>query len=311
MDVPVAVPPSPAPDQDPGPGPDPFPDAVEAWSPSTADAPIAFAPVEAVPYPDLFDGPAPSADQRHRSRRGLLVAFAGIAVVVLLGAVAVVLVLAGARGSTLDTAAIESDIAGRLSAEAGGVVTATCPESVPLQADSEFDVRRDGQRRLARHRLRAPARRPGQRVLAHRRLTRVPSSRSRSPRSVAVVHPLKAGGLDFARQRLSGWAADAEVPAPTVVATTPEETGTAQALAAVDDGVELVVVWGGDGTVRAVAEALVGTGVPIGVIPGGTGNLLCRNLGIPLGLRDSARVAFTGADRAVDVVEVGLGGAPG
>ena len=50
--------------------------------------------------------------------------------------------------------------------------------------------------------------------------------------------------------------------------------------AALDAGVDLVVAAGGDGTVRLVAGELAGTGIPLGIVPAGTGNLLARNLGI-------------------------------
>jgi diacylglycerol kinase family enzyme len=126
--------------------------------------------------------------------------------------------------------------------------------------------------------------------------------------SVAVVHPLKSGGADEAREQLAAWAADAGVPEPTLVETSEDSPGTEQARAAVADGAGLVLAWGGDGTVTAVAEGLAGTGVPLGIVPAGTGNLLARNLGIPLSFRDAGPVAFGGQDRAIDVVDIGLGG---
>lgn len=132
---------------------------------------------------------------------------------------------------------------------------------------------------------------------------------SGSAETVAIVHPLRVeGGVEAATEQLAAWAHDAGVAAPHVVATTAEETGERQARDAVAAGADLVLSWGGDGTLGAVASGLVGTDVALGIIPAGTGNLLARNLGIPLDLASAAAVAFTGTDRRIDVVEVGLGG---
>ena len=131
---------------------------------------------------------------------------------------------------------------------------------------------------------------------------------SSSLECVAVVHPHKSGGVSEATEQLARWAHDAGFSAPHVVETTATETGTTQARAAVAAGADLVLAWGGDGTVTAVAAGLLDSGTPLGLIPAGTGNLLARNLGIPLGFDAAARIAFTGIDRRIDAVDVDLGG---
>src|SRR6202789_138465 len=59
------------------------------------------------------------------------------------------------------------------------------------------------------------------------------------------------------------------------------EAGVAVARGSALDGADLVVAVGGDGTVRGCAEGVAGTGVPLGIVPHGTANLLARTLGIP------------------------------
>ena len=107
-------------------------------APSWTAPPPATPTFEPAPYPDLFDGPAQSDAQRRTSRRGLWLALGGLGLLMAVAIVAVVALLASARTSTLDTAAIETDISGRLSEEAGGAVTVLCPDSVALSADSTF-----------------------------------------------------------------------------------------------------------------------------------------------------------------------------
>lgn len=66
-------------------------------------------------------------------------------------------------------------------------------------------------------------------------------------------------------------------------------------------GVSTVVAVGGDGTVAEILCALVGTGVPLGIVPRGTGNQLAMNLGIPKSLPAAVAVAIAGCPRPIDV----------
>lgn len=66
----------------------------------------------------------------------------------------------------------------------------------------------------------------------------------------------------------------------------------------------LVVVCGGDGTLRACADVVAGTGVPLAVAPCGTGNLLARNLGLPLDPAGALDEALAGDSFGIDVGRV-------
>ncbi|MFI1645609.1 diacylglycerol kinase family protein [Streptomyces avidinii] len=66
----------------------------------------------------------------------------------------------------------------------------------------------------------------------------------------------------------------------------------------------LVVACGGDGTLRACAEVLAGTGIPLAVVPCGTGNLLARNLGLPLDPAAALDASLAGDSHLIDVGRV-------
>ena len=76
---------------------------------------------------------------------------------------------------------------------------------------------------------------------------------------------------------------------------------------AVERRVELVVVVGGDGAVGQVATELTGSGIPIGVVPTGTGNLFARNLGIPIDRTEAIGTILRGHGRALDVGRLRIG----
>ncbi|AAT89883.1 diacylglycerol kinase [Leifsonia xyli subsp. xyli] len=120
-------------------------------------------------------------------------------------------------------------------------------------------------------------------------------------RAAIVVNPVKVD-LDALRaalaaaERRHGW------EETLWLETTVADPGAGQTREALTAGVEVVIAAGGDGTVRTVAEELRNTGVPIALLPSGTGNLLARNLDLTLAdVAHSLTTAFTGADRAIDV----------
>ncbi|MGA4670720.1 diacylglycerol/lipid kinase family protein [Propionibacteriaceae bacterium Y1923] len=117
-----------------------------------------------------------------------------------------------------------------------------------------------------------------------------------------VYNPTKIDDLEQRRTIAAELCKETGYREPDWVETTVEDPGIGMGRAAVESGADLVCAMGGDGTVRHVATALRGTGVPLGIIPEGTGNLLARNLDLPLNnFAKSFAVALSGTDRAIDV----------
>lgn len=91
-----------------------------------------------------------------------------------------------------------------------------------------------------------------------------------------------------------------------VYETTGEENVAEIVRAALDQGFNLIVAAGGDGTVSEVAEALVHTGIPLGILPVGTANVLAHELAIPLDLEGAcALIAGDHALSDLDAMQVG------
>jgi diacylglycerol kinase (ATP) len=120
-------------------------------------------------------------------------------------------------------------------------------------------------------------------------------------RAALIVNPIKTDARRLASTaeaicRFEGW------NPPLVLETTVHDSGEGATIRALDEGVDVVIAAGGDGTIRAVASALVGTSTPMGIVPLGTGNLLARNLDLVLDKTEWAlRIALWGRNRDIDV----------
>ncbi|HYO13954.1 MAG TPA: diacylglycerol kinase family protein [Thermoanaerobaculia bacterium] len=106
--------------------------------------------------------------------------------------------------------------------------------------------------------------------------------------------------LDVILANLKGGDFDVE-PVPTAFPGQAEELARERARA----GAEVVIAYGGDGTAREVAAGLLGTPVALGVLPGGTANLLALALGLP---RDPIRAASVLGKAPARPIDVGIAG---
>jgi diacylglycerol kinase family enzyme len=123
-------------------------------------------------------------------------------------------------------------------------------------------------------------------------------------RAAVVVNPTKVDDDEAFRKSVRQVMDEHGWDEPLWLETTPEDPGRGQAESAVSAGAGLVLACGGDGTVTACAEGVAGTGTPLAIIPKGTGNLLARNLGLPMGTDEALAVALGGVQRPIDAGRV-------
>jgi diacylglycerol kinase (ATP) len=120
-----------------------------------------------------------------------------------------------------------------------------------------------------------------------------------------VVNPIHIDDLTKLRTQIAGVCAELGWAPPLWFETTVEDPGGGQARSALAAGADVVLACGGDGTVRHVVHALAGSGIPLGLVPTGTSNLLARNLAMALNdPAQATRIALSGTNRAVDIGRV-------
>lgn len=77
--------------------------------------------------------------------------------------------------------------------------------------------------------------------------------------------------------------------------------GTREVRARCQHSFDAVIAAGGDGTVREVIEGLVGTSLPLGILPWGTGNVFAQEMGFPRRTKSQCRIIASGRSRALDL----------
>jgi YegS/Rv2252/BmrU family lipid kinase len=130
--------------------------------------------------------------------------------------------------------------------------------------------------------------------------------RVRWPQTVAVIYNPSSGG-DSAGQSRDRIRRAIEQTGKQLIwlETSPDDSGLSQAKDAVEQGADLIIATGGDGTVMACATGLAGTEVPLAVLPFGTGNLAASNFDIPADLGRALEIALTCRRRRIDLGTTG------
>ncbi|MCY7290395.1 MAG: diacylglycerol kinase [Cryobacterium sp.] len=124
--------------------------------------------------------------------------------------------------------------------------------------------------------------------------------------AAVVFNPMKVD-LDDLKATVATEEADAGWPETLWFETSADDPGQGPARQAIEAGASMIIVAGGDGTVRAVAEVAAGTDCTLALLPSGTGNLLARNLQLPLDdARHAMHIAFAGRDKAIDVCQIDI-----
>jgi diacylglycerol kinase (ATP) len=124
-------------------------------------------------------------------------------------------------------------------------------------------------------------------------------------RVLLIANPIAARTSNNTRQRVveflarAGWQVEAAVTASAGDAREMAREGVAS-------GVDAIAVFGGDGTTMQAVAGMLGSQVPLVLIPGGTGNLLAGNLRLPSNPIQAARVLLNGRRRVIDLGRVAL-----
>jgi diacylglycerol kinase family enzyme len=124
-------------------------------------------------------------------------------------------------------------------------------------------------------------------------------------RAAVVYNPIKVTDLAALQGRVERFMSQHGWGSPLWLETTQDDPGVGMCKQAVREGCDVIFVCGGDGTVMAAVTAMAGGDVPLAILPAGTGNLLARNLDLPI--NDEAaclRIGIGDRIRAIDVAAI-------
>jgi diacylglycerol kinase (ATP) len=123
-----------------------------------------------------------------------------------------------------------------------------------------------------------------------------------------IINPIAGAHAHLsidARVRLAEAALERSGVSGQVTVTERRGHGREVATRLVEDGVDSIVVWGGDGTVNEVASEVAFRGPVLGIVPGGSGNGLARELGLEWNVEHALETALGGPSRWIDAGEIG------
>jgi diacylglycerol kinase (ATP) len=118
------------------------------------------------------------------------------------------------------------------------------------------------------------------------------------PLALLIVNPGSRRGRDGsaeAQARLTALGLE------VIHETTSPSAGPGELIRRFSDQVDRIIVGGGDGTLNSAVQSLVGTGLPLGILPLGTANNLARTLAIPTTLSEACELAVRGPRRRIDL----------
>lgn len=145
-------------------------------------------------------------------------------------------------------------------------------------------------------------------LIADVHIVREPLRAGTGSSAAVIYNPVKVSGVDAFRDLVGRALAEYGFDEPLWITTSAEDPGVAMAREALAADVDLVLVAGGDGTVRIALGELADTGQKVAILPSGTGNLLARNLRIPLDLERALLLALSKPPTPTDIIEVRIDG---